>query len=796
MTAAWLWSRSEWRRRWPSLLLLAPLIALGAGVTIAAVAGARRADTAFDRFIAKTGEPDLGATFDFDRRGFDAELAARATSVFDRASRLPGVTAATSTAVWAYTPGPPLEPWQFGPVSVVGDAPTQFFVSGHAADPDDPAAVVLNELASRRLGVGVGDSFVLHTVGTDQAQEWADNEGVVDSYDGPDLTVEVAGIARGAEDIAQAEDATISVTPAFYRAHHDEVFNCVCFNFFRVDHRRLGEVTAQLRALYAPYAFVVEPQERGALPRQAADGIDVEVRALQLLALAAGLAAVLVVAQAMVRQAAETGGADDARRALGATRTQLVAAGSLVIAPAVVLGAAGAIGLALALSPLTPRGLAKQAEVDPGVRVDWPVVLLGAAAVIAIGTVLAVWAARTVVRQRGRRPARFAPLPGWLRPAPMMGVGFAVRPGRSRAAVWSSLVAIAVGVTGVLGVWSFESSRRHLLADPRLFGVDARLAYESPGDDPGAFGAAKAAVVADPRVPAVSILHSLDREITVSHDGRDTPINAEALEYVKGLAGTTIVSGRLPSSPSEVVIGHAVADAIGARIGDAVTVHGGAGDALLTVVGREVSWGTDDVVHGFHLTPDGLAALRSVVCGDDVSCHVDQSALVLRTVDGTEGRRVTSDLERSGWTPIEPPSVVGNLAQSGSVPVAFGAFLALLGFGGLAHGLVVTLRRGRRDVAIGRTLGFTRGDARSTVRWDAATLAAAGVAVGVPIGLVSGRVAWSIVASNLGVVVRHALPWWSFAAVAATVFVVALALSELPARRAGRLRPAEILRTE
>src|SRR5204863_5622842 len=105
------------------------------------------------------------------------------------------------------------------------------------------------------------------------------------------------------------------------------------------------------------------------------------------------------------------------------------------------------------------------------------------------------------------------------RPAAMMGVCFAVRPGRSRAVVWSSLVATAVGVIGVLGVWSFESSRGHLLAKPWLYGVDAQLAFESQTDDPGAFGAAEAAVVADRGVPAVSILHSLSREITISHDG-------------------------------------------------------------------------------------------------------------------------------------------------------------------------------------------------------------------------------------------------------------------------------------
>jgi hypothetical protein len=42
------WVRSEGQRTWRSLLGLAVLIELSDGVTLAAVGGARRADTAFE----------------------------------------------------------------------------------------------------------------------------------------------------------------------------------------------------------------------------------------------------------------------------------------------------------------------------------------------------------------------------------------------------------------------------------------------------------------------------------------------------------------------------------------------------------------------------------------------------------------------------------------------------------------------------------------------------------------------------------------------------------------------------
>src|ERR1043165_9110942 len=58
MRAALLLARSELRRRWPSLLVLAVLVAFTGGVTLTAVAGARRTASSYDRFLEVSRNQD------------------------------------------------------------------------------------------------------------------------------------------------------------------------------------------------------------------------------------------------------------------------------------------------------------------------------------------------------------------------------------------------------------------------------------------------------------------------------------------------------------------------------------------------------------------------------------------------------------------------------------------------------------------------------------------------------------------------------------------------------------------
>jgi ABC-type lipoprotein release transport system permease subunit len=375
-----------------------------------------------------------------------------------------------------------------------------------------------------------------------------------------------------------------------------------------------------------------------------------------------------------------------------------------------------------------------------------------------------------------------------------------VRPGRrGRLAAWSAVVAAAIGVSGVLGAWSFEASRHRLLEDSRLYGVDAGVELYGPRDG---FDPAAQTALAEPGVEAVAIEHVIESGIAVTREGRQTSVEPSAVESLKVSIGSTLVRGRRPAGPGEVVIGAAVAEAVGARVGDAVTViaqgdDGATYEATLTVVGMVVSWGVDEVTNAFELTPAGLAALATAVCAGGDPCAAQPSHVVVRVAEGPAGRAATEHLiNQHSFGLIDPPSVVGNVGQAGSVPVVLAAFLGCLGLAGLIHALAVTLRRRRRDVVIGRSLGLTGRGARSSLRWDAGILTVAGLAVGLPLGVAAGRVAWDLVADRLGVVVAHALPWWAPLVVGVAVLAVTAVAAELPARAAGRLRPAAVLRAE
>ena len=56
-----------------------------------------------------------------------------------------------------------------------------------------------------------------------------------------------------------------------------------------------------------------------------------------------------------------------------------------------------------------------------------------------------------------------------------------------------------------------------------------------------------------------------------------------------------------------------------------------------------------------------------------------------------------------------------------------------------------------RDLAILKTIGFTRGQLSRVIAWQATVIVGLGIIIGVPAGLAGGRWLWRLVTTQLGV---------------------------------------------
>jgi FtsX-like permease family len=103
-------------------------------------------------------------------------------------------------------------------------------------------------------------------------------------------------------------------------------------------------------------------------------------------------------------------------------------------------------------------------------------------------------------------------------------------------------------------------------------------------------------------------------------------------------------------------------------------------------------------------------------------------------------RRLGSLADASGdyAGPATLPTAVVSLGKLRALPFALAVFFALLAIATVAHALVTTVRRRRHDLAVLRSIGFTRRDARVAIAWQATAIAIAGLVVGVPLGIVAG----------------------------------------------------------
>jgi len=142
------------------------------------------------------------------------------------------------------------------------------------------------------------------------------------------------------------------------------------------------------------------------------------------------------------------------------------------------------------------------------------------------------------------------------------------------------------------------------------------------------------------------------------------------------------------------------------------------------------------------------------------------------------------------------PSSVTALAEIGQVPPLVATLVAIIGVAAATNALVLTVRRRGADLAVLRALGLRPRDVRRAVGWQAATMAAIAAIAGVPVGVALGRFVWTGIARPANVLIRVDVGPGDLVLVPMALLAILLALAIWPGRRAARLRPAEVLRSE
>ena len=813
--------RAEFRTRWKSALALALVAGIAGAITVAAVAGARRTSTAFDRFRTATNASDILVNPDL---GSNSKL--RSADI----QNLPGVLDAGRVNGLAFLDPTTTNLADAFVTSLASDGHVLYelarvkLLAGRLPDSRDPDEIVVNRAFTKRYGLGIGDTWrvlgatnntptdqpltpaILREIRRRQLRHQLGNQFL-------DLELRVVGIGVDQNEIVVDQgfdNPGAFLGPAFRRTHPDTVVQ------YWGEVVRLRPGTDPARFQHQVEALVPDEAIAFQTIANTRAKVDRAVRpqsgALVAFAIVVGFTGLLVIAQTLARQTSLDGVDHGALRAIGATRRQLFLLAMGRTLPAAFLAAVITMLGAFALSPLTPIGVARVAEPDPGLAFDATTLALGALALLVVILLIeAIPAWRTSRAASDTAPtSRPSRISGALAatgtpPVVATGVRMALEPGAGRTAVpvRTTIASVLMTIAAVTGAVVVATSLNHLVDTPSLYGWNWNAAVRVGGQNQAAAATnqdqVQRRIAENSEVRYTSTLSISAIEI----NGRQIP--TAGLDTRHARPTPAVPDGRPPRTEHEIALGARTQRSLGVVIGDHVTVRDQQGRARsMTVVGRVVLPGLG-TYPGADKTSPGEGALVTQPAlsrlGPDFGRHellvefragtsVNRQRAVLRTA----GKGVSADGYQVALG--QQPSDVVAYKDMRSTPIVLSIVLALLATMTLAHGLVSSVRRRRRELALLKTLGFTRRQVSSTVAWHASTVVAIALLFGIPLGIVAGRWAWNTLATDLGAVVVPVVPWLVLAIGIPALLLLANLVAFIPGRIAARLRPAAALRGE
>jgi FtsX-like permease family len=822
MNAALYYWRATRRRGWRRAVAVALMCGLLGTVALGALAGARRTDTAYGRYLASINSSDVYVN-----------VPGPSLAVVHQIERLPGVLSGTAELGLAANP-------------VIHGRVDDSFVTdalGGSLDGEyfrqDRAIVVAGKLPRP----GATNEIVISPQLAGDLHTWV----------GGRLTYQFSRMNLQTQHVTVVGNSTFVVTaiadqPPVLVDQFDEVAGAILppaatarylngeFEFAWVGLRLRGGA-AGIPALQRELAGPQDTLDRefgvpagtisfnirslDTVHEQVQQAIEPQAVALAIFGALAALALLVLAGQALA-QLLDLSAADvPAMRAVGAPRGQAAMAVSLDGAAAVVVGMMLAVAGAVAVSPLAPVGPVRAFDPARGFEAD-PLVLAGGGGALTV-ILLAVLAA---LAWRSVRPATTAPasrtspitrvaLEAGLPVTAVAGIRAALERGAGRrpAPVLATLAGSAAAVLAVVMAVVFGASLNGLVTHPARYGWNWTLLMETQGGY-GSWPVSQMdkLVNGQPGVTGWSTFGFTQVPI----DGQNVP--ALGLTRHLGSVEPPTTSGHPVSGPLQIELGTVTLRALGKHVGDTVIAGTGRHRQRLTIVGTvtlpsmgltladHVSLGRGAMLDDSTLLAiEGLLNVPQGAATEAVSAPAFPSAVAIDLAPGTNAAPLVARIADAGPgdTPggtYQQPRVLGaaivNAAQMGSQPLALALALAAAALLSLAVALLASVRQRRPELALLKTLGLTRRQVRAVVAWQASVILLVAVLVGVPLGILAGRWVWSGFAASLGVVPVTVIPGFALLAGLAALFAAGNLLTSIPASVAARTKPASTLRTD
>ena len=804
--------RSELRTRWRTWIVLALFFGALGGVVLGAATGARRTDTAYGRLLRSANAAGVfvvphGSGFPNYYRALAGLAEVAAVSPLARYNAgLPGpggvpdsniVVEASIDGAWGRT------------------IDRAKIIAGTFSDPADPRAVVIDRGLAAKTHAQPGRELRLLDFPNDP-------QGNPDVAHPISLKFRVAGIATFDFQIVPStrENAQprVLLTPAFYRTTQGRSLAFVNDAVVRLN---AGTPTASFArdasALAARYretggaVDVVNRAEEAAVTNHA---IRPEAFALAVFVVIAGIIVLAVMGQLLSRQAAQDASEYPTLRAFGMNRRTLFAlsiarAGIVTVASAVV-----AIAFAILTSPLMPIGPARLAEPHPGFEINLTVLALGLIAIAVVPLLLvAPMAHRTAhvdsagaIPAAGGHPTRAAGVIGVRKPVVgALGVRMAVDGGQGRTAlpVRSTLTVMTAALAAMVAAIVFGASLARLVDTPSRYGQNWDRELDLGF---GGVSGVLAAQVAARQPAVVGYAGGNYGEVTIGTIR--TP--ALGIDALRGHDFLTMLAGRPPATPYEIVLGSRTLAKVHAQVGQNITVSVNDRTRTMRVVGEAVfasfSRGTFSATglgSGAAVSAPVLSVASDSGCAPTVTCY---NFFLLRYRPGTDLQAVSTQLEKvvtaAGCPPgfcsvidTQRPRDIENYTRVRNTPLALAAVLGLLAVAMLTHVLLAGAASRRRDLAVLKALGLTKREISAIVVTQSTTIAVTALALGIPLGIIMGRLVWTAFAHSLGAPTATNIPLLAVLLVIPITLALANAIATAPARRAGRAPAASVLRT-